>query len=734
MGVSGQERPVGRSGQLHSSSSPHLGVNGGGDHYHKAASHTGGGGVVYGDGSWDLSVFVTDLQVERTLRVRGDLHIGGVMIHLVDSLDIAMDWSDHAIWWPTRNIWLDKTRWTLDQYNVNADTTIHFTPMHKTLRIQLPDLRYIDCTVDFSIKTFNASVTMCRDLGLRHPEELSLCKPLDSEHLKQNYQEVMMRKRPPPPTKDGSNGERLDTNTFVSQNGTLRSPNSSFNTPNATLRTPKAARHSPQGTMNNGNYSPYSNGHSYVPGRPLSPQGPSLDEMSLAMSPPATPEAKSSLVKPRSLEQKARLNVGWLDSSLSIMEQGVREFDTLHLRYKYYNFYDLNPKYDGSRINQIYEQARWQILNEEIDCTEEEMMLFAALQLQVAMQANVPQPAADEDDGDDVDEELKKLELSLEGGGGPGWSNVTEDPSLADYLQYFKPKRFTLKSYKRLFFVCKNLYLLAYKSAEAARSNGDLLFSVPLKGCEVTPAVNLSAGKYELKLEVPSADGMTDMHLRFNSEHQYAQWLAACRLAAKGKTLSDSSFEMEVNSIKAFLSMQSPATAPAINPNSLEIVAEDYVAPRFARKIKSKLRQKILESHANVKDLNLVEAKMNFIRAWQSLPDYGVSLFVVRFHGEKKEELLGVAANRVMRMNLQTGDHVKTWRYSTMKAWNVNWETRHMMIQFEDDKNVIFQCLSADCKVIHEFIGGYIFLSMRSKDSNQQLNQDLFHKLTGGWV
>jgi hypothetical protein len=82
-----------------------------------------------------------------------------------------------------------------------------------------------------------------------------------------------MRKRPPPPTKDGTTGERLDTNTFVSQvvifiyckiilkhlvnrylicqidfrqNGTLRSPNSSFNTPNATLRTPKVARHSPQ--------------------------------------------------------------------------------------------------------------------------------------------------------------------------------------------------------------------------------------------------------------------------------------------------------------------------------------------------------------------------------------------------------------------------------------------------------------------------------------------------------
>ena len=47
---------------------------------------SGGGRTVYGDGSWQLSIFVTDLQVERSLRVRGDTHIGGVMIQLVDSL------------------------------------------------------------------------------------------------------------------------------------------------------------------------------------------------------------------------------------------------------------------------------------------------------------------------------------------------------------------------------------------------------------------------------------------------------------------------------------------------------------------------------------------------------------------------------------------------------------------------------------------------------------------------
>lgn len=34
----------------------------------------------------------------------------------------------------------------------------------------------------------------------------------------------------------------------------------------------------------------------------------------------------------------------------------------------------------------------------------------------------------------------------------------------------------------------------------------------------------------------------------------------------------------------------------------------------FKKKLSSQLRQKILEAHANVKDLNLLEAKMNFKR------------------------------------------------------------------------------------------------------------------------
>lgn len=65
------------------------------------------------------------------------------------------------------------------------------------------------------------------------------------------------------------------------------------------------------------------------------------------------------------------------------MEQGVREYDLLKLRFKFYSFYDLNPRLDSVRINQIYEQAKWSLLSGEIDCTEEEALMFAALQVRL---------------------------------------------------------------------------------------------------------------------------------------------------------------------------------------------------------------------------------------------------------------------------------------------------------------------------------------------------------------
>lgn len=37
-----------------------------------------------------------------------------------------------------------------------------------------------------------------------------------------------------------------------------------------------------------------------------------------------------------------------------------------------------------------------------------------------------------------------------------------------------------------------------------------------------------------------------------------------------------------------------------------------------------------MEAHQNVAQMSLIEAKMRFIQAWQSLPEFGITHFIAR--------------------------------------------------------------------------------------------------------
>ncbi|GLD47947.1 fermitin family homolog 2 isoform X1 [Lates japonicus] len=78
----------------------------------------------YADGTWELKMHVTDLHRDVSLRVTGEIHIGGVMLKLVEKLDVKKDWSDHALWWEKKKTWLLKTHWTLDKYGIQADARL----------------------------------------------------------------------------------------------------------------------------------------------------------------------------------------------------------------------------------------------------------------------------------------------------------------------------------------------------------------------------------------------------------------------------------------------------------------------------------------------------------------------------------------------------------------------------------------------------------------------------------
>lgn len=728
--------------------------------------------------SWDLRVFVPDLQVERTLRVKGDMHIGGIMLKLVEELkavDISLDWSDHALWWPKKNCWLTKTRQTLNHYGVQADSFLNFTPMHKPLRVQLPDLRYVDAKVDFSVECFTAVKLLCKELGIRHSEELSFSRPLSQEHLKKNYQNVGVtpRQRNQVQQTYNSNSSTYGTSR-QSYNDTLNGKQSPYVAASQT-GTIDTRSHSPDITSTLSRHASY---RGFTATYNTTMLAEDLKNLEISNSPHSpSSDAKASLLYPKNLAEKARLNAGWLDSHLSLYQQNVRDYDTIQLRFKYREFYDLNPKLDMARINQIYEQAKWSLLTEEIECTEDEMMMFGALQYQIQQQVSNPIPEDIGSTNDDIDAALTELQIQLEGGVTTGYERTSfnsqaynnaqqnqnstlqpynknsqqqQPPSdlnnmtilstveLSDSIRFMRLRKFTFKTFKRLFFVFRDTTLTAYRNKDD-RMRDEAAFAIDVRGCDVTPDVYVNHGKYGVKLSCPGVDSMTEYLLRFDTENQYAKWMAAFKLASRGKPITDPCYEEEVRTTLELFNLQysqphssSPSLSLTGNNN---IRIDDYVAPKHSRsrgRVGRSAATRILEAHSNVKYLSATECKLNYIKAWRALPDYGIHMFVVKFGGSNREEVLGIASDRLIRIDASNADHLRVWPFSRMKTWRVNWDSRQVLVQSEDGE-VSFSCQSADCKIPHEFIGGYVFLSMRSKDNNQTLNEDLFYKLTKGW-
>uniref|UniRef100_A0A8C2ERZ7 Fermitin family member 1 n=1 Tax=Cyprinus carpio TaxID=7962 RepID=A0A8C2ERZ7_CYPCA len=615
----------------------------------------------YGHNSWELSVQVDqregDEGMKFKLRVKGDLHVGGLMLKLVEKIKAPQDWSDHAIWWEKRSCWLLKTHWTLDKYGVQADADLRYTPQHKPLCIQLPNMKTIRLPVSFSCVVFKAVAEICKALNIRRSEELSLLKLPDDQKKK--------KKKDKGPESVFDEILNMDMHLMAYWLCVFLFFNFS--------------------------------------------------------------------VEFRLCILTEMLLCRWLDSSRSLMEQGIQENDRLLLRFKYHCFFDLNPKYDAVRITQLYEQARWAILLEEIDCTEEEMLMFASLQYHICKLTLSTEPLtnSNEPEIDEVEAALSNLESTLEGRNDKLYSASFN--CLFISLLY-RPKRLTLKPYKEYWFVPRDTTISYYKNKEPA--NKEPIEQLHLRGCEVIPDVNVTEKKFGLKLLMPAADGMNEVYIRCDNETQYAKWKAACILASKGKTMAYSSYRTEVKNIQSFLQMKSLAPPPgqaAPDVESMEMKAECFVSPRYARKYKTKqLTTRILEALHNISQLSLMEAKMRFIQAWQSLPEFGIKYYIVRFRGSKKDELLGISYNRLIRIDMSTGLLVTTWRFSNIKQWNVNWEIKQVTIEFDQSVSIAFSCQSCDCKVVHEYIGGYIFLSTRSKDQNETLDEELFHKLTGG--
>lgn len=44
-----------------------------------------------------------------------------------------------------------------------------------------------------------------------------------------------------------------------------------------------------------------------------------------------------------------------------------------------------------------------------------------------------------------------------------------------------------------------------------------------------------------------------------------------------------------------------------------------------------------MEAHTNVRDMGLIDAKMAYVKAWQALPEFGITYFIIKMQNCKKE-------------------------------------------------------------------------------------------------
>ena len=79
--------------------------------------------------------------------------------------DEKEDWSDYALWWVDRNLWLLRTRSTLDQCGVQGSSQLEFTQMHQELNILMPDLRILKMRTNFSVSVFRVVMQLCKALS-----------------------------------------------------------------------------------------------------------------------------------------------------------------------------------------------------------------------------------------------------------------------------------------------------------------------------------------------------------------------------------------------------------------------------------------------------------------------------------------------------------------------------------------------------------------------------------------
>ncbi|MBN3288856.1 URP2 protein, partial [Polyodon spathula] len=647
--------------------------------------------------AWDLHVSVDDLGPEAPpliISVTSDLHIGGVILKLVQKTQMQQDWSDYAVWWEQKRMWLLKTSWTLDKYGVQADARLQFTPQHKPLRLLLPNTCTLRVRACFSAPLLQAVIDICRVLNIRHPEELSLLKAPEEKEKKKKKE------------KDEGGEEIFDLTAVV-----LGSAAPSF--------------------------------YNGVPAHFFdSAETEAVYKMLSVSQPTISPELMAKMYRPSSLIDKAQINSRWLDSSRSLMQQGIQENERLILRFKYYSFYNLDPQYDAVRITQMYEQARWAILLEEIDCTEEEMMLFAALQYHIdkLSQSSNPDLKPSQNQAlEDLDSALMNLEVKLEGTSSATdtlvENSLKHSIPLPQSLNHSPSHSITLNHSPS---ITQSLSLSLNHSQSLSLNHSITLPLTQSLSITLPQSLNHSPSHSITLNHSPSITQSLSLSLNHSQSLSLNHSITLPLTQSLSITLPQSLNHSPSHSITL---NHSPSITQSLSlslNHSQSLSLNHSITLPLTQSLSITLPQSLNHSPSHSITLNhspsITQSLSLSLNHSQSLSlNHSITLPLTQSLSITLPQSLNHSPSHSITLNHSPSiTQSLSLSLNHSQSLSLNHSITLVAIELEGNVNVAFSCVTADCKIVHEYIGGYIFMSTRSKETSEGLNQELFHKLTGG--
>ncbi|XP_030825759.1 fermitin family homolog 3 [Camarhynchus parvulus] len=416
-------------------------------------------------------------------------------------------------------------------------------------------------------------------------------------------------------------------------------------------------------------------------------------------SPPGTP-----------LERRARLHARWLDVGRSLLEQGVAAEQELELRFKYPCA--LGEPQPGLHSQLLQEQALGSILAEELECSEEQGLRFAALQylIEGAEWGEGRDPQDPPEPPPDLETALEKLELSLGGGESPGTpeEELGAPPELDEELEIHRGFPWPFRG---------------SRPGRAALSGSSLsLWSPPgsggpqqrlnLRGCQVTPQVDLGAQKFHIKLGVPSPGGAGETLLRCRDAPQFSRWLCVLQAASGGPHR----LRRSGGSWGSWGCSRTGGTPPGPPPGPPRTRGGCCPPGSSAG---SKFPQLLLRVLLREGPLSPPQARLRFLQAWRALPGFGLGVFIVRFRGAPQDEALAVGLSRLLRLPLRSGGAARSWSQSELRQWDVNWDSGQVRLWLSGDVTLGLRVLSAPPRVLHQFLGGALALGGPPRDPRE---------------